>query len=306
MVGSGFSKNAQSKGSERISLPLWEDIAKRLAGALYPGEEAPTIDNPPRLAQEYDTWFGRSDLHRFLSDLIRDDDFIPGEAHSRLLQLPWRDVFTTNWDTLLEKARKNTPEQRYSEVMSTQQLPLMSQPRIIKLHGSLPSQFPLISTEEDYRTYPMRYAPFVNTVQQAMMETVFILIGFSGDDQNFLQWSGWVRDNLGNAAPKIYLAGWLDLSAPRRRMLEDRGVVPIDLKDHPQAGMWPKPLRPTYATEWILHTLEEAKPPDPVNWPNPPPMRRPIPPHLRPVMGIESNVPLEEPRVEQGQYASIG
>ena len=73
---------------------------------------------------------------------------------------------------------------------------MASRPRIVKLHGSLPAQFPLIVTEEDYRTYPTKFAPFVNTVQQAMMETVFLLIGFSGDDPNFLNWSGWVRDNL--------------------------------------------------------------------------------------------------------------
>ena len=71
------------------------------------------------------------------------------------------------------------------------------------------------------------------------METVFCLIGFSGDDPNFLHWSGWVRDNLGKSAPKIYLAGWLDLSPHRRRMLEDRGVVPIDVARHPQAPSWP-------------------------------------------------------------------
>ena len=47
------------------------------------------------------------------------------------------------------------------------------QPRIVKLHGSFPADFPLIVTEEDYRTYPKTFAPFVNTVQQAMMETVF-------------------------------------------------------------------------------------------------------------------------------------
>ena len=36
--------------------------------------------------------------------------------------------------------------------------------------------------------------------------------------------SGWVRDNLGDAAPKIYLAGWLELSSHQRRMFEDRNV----------------------------------------------------------------------------------
>ena len=102
-------------------------------------------------------------------------------------------------------------------------------PRIVKLHGSFPAQFPLIVTEEDYRTYPAEFAPLVNTVQQAMMETVFLLIGFSGDDPNFLSWSGWIRDNLGPSAPKIYLAGYLNLSPHRRRMLEGRNIAPIDL-----------------------------------------------------------------------------
>ena len=158
----------------------------------------------------------------------------------------------------------------------------MSQPRVVKLHGSFPAQFPLIFAEEDYRTYPRKFAPFVNTVQQAMMETVFCLIGFSGDDPNFLQWSGWVRDNLGAAAPKIYLAGWLDLSVHRRRMLEDRGVVPIDLARHPQAGEWAEHLRHQYATEWIIETLERGKPYDLMDWPNSPKRGRPdIPDYLQ-------------------------
>ena len=68
------------------------------------------------------------------------------------------------------------------------------------------------------------------------METVFCLIGLSGNDPNFLQRSGWVRDNLGDGAPKVYLAGWLDFSPPRRRMLEDRNVIAIDLARYTMAG----------------------------------------------------------------------
>ena len=91
-----------------------------------------------------------------------------------MLKLPWRDVFTTNWDTLLERASSDALEHPYRVVQSMKQLPMVSQPRIIKLHGSFPSQFPLIFTEEDYRTYPSEFAPFVNTVQQAMMEDGFL------------------------------------------------------------------------------------------------------------------------------------
>ena len=212
------------------------------------------------------------------------------------MKLPWRDVFTTNWDTLLEDARPEALDRPYSVVQSTKQLPIVSQPRILKLHGSFPSQFPLIVTEEDYRTYPSKFAPFVNTVQQAMMETAFFLIGFSGDDPNFLNWSGWVRDNLGEAAQKIYLAGWLDLSSHQRRMLEARGVVPIDVAKHPKASCWPVYRRHQYATEWLFHTLEPSRPYDETTWPSPPQEKEtPIPEHLQPVHRIVPNVPMGEP-----------
>ena len=84
-----------------------------------------------------------------------------------------------------------------------------------------------------------------------MMETIFCLLGFSGDDPNFLHWSGWVRDNLRQKAPKIYLVGWLDLSVHRRRMLEERDVMPVDLAALPQGKAWPRDQRHRYATDWI-------------------------------------------------------
>ena len=306
MVGSGLSRNAQKTLFDTRDMPTWTEIAEAFFAQLYPeatdggpilpNATTPTVDNVLRLAQEYETAFGRSELYRLLDQLIRDVDYTPGEIHTRLLKLPWRDVFTTNWDTLIERARANTIEYPYRVVQSTRQLSIVGHPRIIKLHGSFPSQFPLIITEEDYRTYPAKFAPFVNTVQQAMMETVFILIGFSGNDPNFLSWSGWVRDNLGDAAPKIYLAGWLGLSPHRRRMLEARGVVPIDVANHPKATRWPERLQHVYATEWLLYTLQPSSVYDETTWPSPPQVEEvQIPDILEPVMRIIPKVPLEEP-----------
>ena len=296
MIGSGFSRNADKPRSEVDDLPLWNDITSEIVGTLYPDIETPSIDNL-RLAQQYKTSFGRSDLHRLLGQLVRDRDFLPGRTHARLLKLPWRDVFTTNWDTLLERASQEIAEPPYSVVEDVDQLPLVSQPRIIKLHGSLPSKFPLIFTEEDYRTYPTKYAPFVNTVQQAMMETVFCLIGFSADDPNFLQWSGWVRDNLGEAAPKVYLAGLLKLLPHQRLTLEERGIVPIDLWHHPKASRWPEHLQHQYATQWILHTLEFGEPYDEKMWPSPPDhSQQDIDERLSPVVKISFDVPASQPQ----------
>ena len=73
----------------------------------------------------------------------------------------------------------------------------------------------------------------MNTVRQALLENTLCLIGFSGDDPNFLQWIGWIGDNLGRRdAPKMYLLGVHRLSdsqkkATRRTKHRMRGPVPV-------------------------------------------------------------------------------
>ena len=314
MVGSGFSRNAERNQPSALALPTWRGIAEAICHRLYPddkdGHETSAVaassetSSALKLAQEYEAAFGRTDLHSFLQQLIRDDEFTPGRMHGRLLRLPWRDVFTTNWDTLLERACSSVPDRSYGLMRNTDEVPLSARPRIVKLHGSVNAHFPLIITEEDYRTYPARFAPFVNTTQQAMMETVFCLIGFSGDDPNFLHWSGWVRDNLGTSAPKIYLAGWLDLSIHRRRMFEERNVVPIDLARHPKAGEWPEQLRHERSTDWLLHTLEYGRPYDISNWPSTSArVGASVPEYLEPVCRKATSEPKAEPESTSDESA---
>jgi len=165
-----------------------------------------------RLAEEVQAAIGRPALENLLCSNIPDLNIEPSGLHVELLELPWVDVFTTNYDTLLERASAKVVNRRYEPVVNKEDIPYAIKPRIVKLHGSFPSERPFIITEEDYRRYPHDYAPFVNTVQQALLENTFCLIGFSGDDPNFLQWIGWIRDNLGNdKTQKIYLVGAFDL-----------------------------------------------------------------------------------------------
>ena len=157
MVGSGFSKNAGKTRYQAEDPPLWRDVAQKMFNELYPEVVAdpsngsdlvqPSAENAPRIAQEYEAAFNRSGLHEFLSSIVRDEDFEPGTVHENLLKLPWRDVFTTNWDTLLEKSNAKIRGPRYVEIADMQQLPVADRSRIIKLHGSLTHKFPLIITE---------------------------------------------------------------------------------------------------------------------------------------------------------------
>ncbi len=139
-----------------------------------------------------------------------------------------------------------------------------SRPRIIKLHGSFPSQRPFVVTEEDYRRYPTDYAAFVNTVQQSLLENTLCLIGFSGDDPNFLRWIGWIRDNLGNAnSARIYLIGLFDISEPQKKLLEQRNIVLVDLAD----CIGSKDDHSKALEFFIAHLTKKRELPDALGWP---------------------------------------
>lgn len=268
-VGAGLSLNAETVSSSGPRMVLWREVAARMLQRLDPERAQPGFgDEALHIAQEYEAAFGRRELDRLLKTSIPDSNHEPGLLHQYLLQLPWADVFTTNQDTLLERTLPLVTNRKYDLVTSIEDISATRSPRIVKLHGSLPSQRPLIFTEEDFRTYPTRFAPFVNMVQQSMMENVFCLFGFSGDDPNFLNWSGWVRDALGEHAPVIYLVGVLGLSDSKRRLLESRNVVPLDLAQlFPPVPHTDPGVRHKAALEWVLLSLMAGRPSTNTKWP---------------------------------------
>ena len=197
-------------------------------------------------------------LENLIRSLVRDNEWSPGQIHRRMLSLPWTDVLTTNWDTLLERTVSSNPDLSYDIVQIPTDIARTRPPRIVKLHGSLPSHGPFILTATDYRTYPDNFAPFVNLARQVLLENELCLIGFSGDDPNFLEWSGWVRDQLGESARPIRLVGDLKLSHSRRCLLKERNITPIDLG--PLVASYPEEDRHHRAIEIFLKYLEGAKP----------------------------------------------
>lgn len=257
MVGSGFSLNAELPSPASKAPPLWWQMAQEMERQIGSGSSGGS--NPLRLAEEYRALLGQAALDGLVRDLVRDAEWLPGSAHRRLLELPWSDVLTTNWDTLLERAKADLAERSYDVVLTPADIGRTRSPRIVKLHGSLPSHTPFIFAEEDYRTYPTRFAPFVNLAQHVLLENELLLLGFSGDDPNFLNWAGWVRDQLGASARRIRLAGILDLSPARRRYLENLNVTPIDLAPL-AAGVEDPRLRHSMATTALLDAMHGAKP----------------------------------------------
>ncbi|MDP8239686.1 MAG: SIR2 family protein [Candidatus Hatepunaea meridiana] len=275
IIGAGFSLNANPEPGVRKYFPTWKQLARLLFDELHPIRSDAATEmlaeherrfystSAPRIASEYEANFGRQKLENAIRVNIPDSKYHPCVLHELLLQLPWTDVFTTNYDTLFEMTELS--ERSYYPIIKATELSTAFLPRIIKLHGSLPSHTPFIITEEDYCTYHKHFAPFVNTVQQSLLENTFVLLGFSGDDPNFLAWTGWIRDELGLQHAPIYLVGSLSLNNAEKSLLHNHGVTPIDLSTifH---GEYTEQNVHRAGIEWFLRQLHLSRPQRPSFW----------------------------------------
>jgi hypothetical protein len=230
-----------------------------MARELYKDRWKEAPEDSLRLADEFRIYLGEAALTDFLHRQITDASWEPGNLHRTLMELPWSDVLTTNYDTLLERA-----SHRHRPVRDEADLSQIRGSRVIKLHGSIDSNTHLIISEDDFRTYPIKHAAFVNTARQIFLENELCLLGFSGDDPNFLQWSGWVRDHLAEKARRIYLVGSLNLSAAKRRLLENRGVSPIDFA--PLVANLEREDQEKKCCELFLSYLTSRKPQSAMEW----------------------------------------
>lgn len=232
-VGAGFSKNARMP--EHAEMKDWNALGLDFYRKLYGEPEAGSLmfQNPINLATQVEASFGRHELDNLIEQSLPDDVIVHSPLHVSLLNLGWHDVFTTNYDTLLERACLDA-DKPYTVVYNKDTLLYSTSPRIVKLHGSFPNIHPYIITEEDYRTYPQRYPEFVNTVRQSLIENLFCMIGFSGDDPNFKSWLGWLRDVMGtNITPVYFVTYDSNLHDSRRNLLAKQRIEVLNLHDLP-------------------------------------------------------------------------
>ena len=99
-------------------------------------------------------------------------------------------------------------------------------------HGSFPT--PLSSSpRKTTANIPATTRRSLTQCVQSLLENTLCLIGFSGDDPNFLKWIGWIRDYFGReTVPMIYLVGVFDaLTEADRKLLDRRSIVAVDLSE---------------------------------------------------------------------------
>ncbi len=183
VVGAGFSRNAVLPPN--TSMPLWNDlgieVAKRL-GKSYSG-------NPTAVLSEYCRECTKFELVKLLRKCLHIRTARPGTVHAEFAKLPFKQVLTTNFDFLIERAYDGIGKS-YLPVLDEDLLPF-GQPdgetRLIKMHGDLHHPSLMVVTEDDYDKFrDDRWAMF-QAVTNLLTHHSVLFIGYSIDDPDFRQ-----------------------------------------------------------------------------------------------------------------------
>lgn len=103
-----------------------------------------------KLAEQVQSALGRPALDNLLRNVIPDTASELSPLHSPFLNLPWQDVFTTNFDTLLERACASVTPNHYDVV---------TKPVSLRDHGVIPEHTAPSRSVRPFHTTELRREP---------------------------------------------------------------------------------------------------------------------------------------------------
>lgn len=212
-VGAGFSQNATLAKGLKEPPASWEGLAEAAAREMHPSEADDWIKRycsdrtiiDVLSNYEGNPKFGRNSLISLIKKYVPDKKLLPNPLYQSMLSLPWTDIYTTNYDTLLERAAKKYCKGKYSIIEEEHDFPLMKRPRIIKLHGSLSCTERMIVTRDDYSRISCESSPFEKDIQGTLISHALCMIGCSGRDPDLINWRYKTKRVLDDRIPVNYL-----------------------------------------------------------------------------------------------------
>ena len=176
LVGAGLSQG--------VGYPGWSGLLTTVREAL----DLSDMDDLPLIAQYYIYAHSNCELQQLIRDKIRyDPPLEPGTSHEFLAKLPLAEIWTTNYDDLVERAIGDNAD-IYVEDGDLARTRAVSGCRVYKIHGSLShAQSKLVIARDHYEQYPYTHQRFWTLLQASFLTKSFLFLGFSFDDPNFMQ-----------------------------------------------------------------------------------------------------------------------
>jgi tetratricopeptide (TPR) repeat protein len=187
-LGSGFAFNALHNEGKKP--PLGQELSKLISERFLNGEY--NLEPLTFVSEMAINSTGLFTVQSFIASIFTD--FKPNDSHKKFATLPWKAIFTTNYDLILEEAYfknpdavqeispvfRNTPEQQIFKTSNS--VPYY------KLHGCISSindiSLPLILSTEQYITHKDNRDRLFKKLLELAMDYPILFIGYSNQDIN--------------------------------------------------------------------------------------------------------------------------
>jgi hypothetical protein len=134
--------------------------------------------------------FSRSDFDLCITEALRNLEV--EDTHRTIAAIPWREIITTNYDLLIEKAneevlRKSNDIKEIIPIRSAKQynrLCASNETKYVKLNGCISdrSAYPLVFSTNDFQKAKSFYKIIVNQFKEPSPNIEFLFIGYSFSD----------------------------------------------------------------------------------------------------------------------------
>jgi hypothetical protein len=223
--------------------PSWEMLIERMRDDLRASASDGEVESVERFMREQSP-LDAAQLFRLRTADERYRDFLTeqfvtrpadGErltpSHHELVALPVRELFTTNYDSLIELAFAR--EERELAVSTTPAEFLrvaVDHPdtHLVKLHGTWERPDEIVLTRDDYARSRLERAEMFRRLAERARFSSFLFIGFSLSDPNFSLIRDEARAVMGDAMPTSYLVQ-APVDPVMREYLESLDVKVVEL-----------------------------------------------------------------------------
>ncbi|MCV0372738.1 MAG: SIR2 family protein [Nitrosarchaeum sp.] len=218
-VGSGISTE--------LGYPSGHDLAKKIANYFrieYVGDELPIIAERVLIKRQ------RGDLIKFIRDELLNSKKKKSSSYSKLVELGFDEVFTTNWDDSIEEEFKKIYPQT-EKIVRDGHLAIAGsrKPMIYKLHGDFehPDMF-VITTNDSINIETTRPA-IINALKNSLFRKHFLFLGYNMEDLDFKTIFNLINQFQGTV-PLTSYAVTLAGSEEKKAILKSKGIVPLTIR----------------------------------------------------------------------------
>lgn len=173
-IGSGLSRKANYSG--------WKDILRNCAKEI--GLDVEKEKDLITLAQYYIRVKQRTQITETIKEFFSDNNGTVQDVHRIIASLPLNAVWTTNYDTLIERAYEQegvsttviTDDDSYRNIDRTAKI------KIHKIHGTVKVAGKCIIARQDYDLFPQTHDIVLSELKGEMCSNSFLFLGYSFSD----------------------------------------------------------------------------------------------------------------------------